>query len=86
MKTTISLSDLEFDLNEKAARRHNLKRSNFYAEAARHYRTYLDTVPEQGTELSAETRRINEVLKEVGQPDTSWVRTNANAVFETVEW
>jgi parvulin-like peptidyl-prolyl isomerase len=96
MKTAISIPDQEFALNDDAAKRHTMNRSQFYAEAARRYRHYLESSLSSASDISAKTRSINEVIARVG-PSPADVDANADAinnaidntaaaVFEAVEW
>ena len=84
VKTAISITDQEFALNEEAAARYAMNRSEFYTAAGRHYRRHLEASSE------AKTEAINEAVTRVGQPlgqaNHKHIDNTAEAVFETVEW
>jgi len=81
VKTAISITDQEFALNEEAAKRHAMNRSEFYTAAGRHYRQHLET------SSAAKTEAINEAVKRVGQPaNQDYIAGATEAVFEAVEW
>ncbi|MBX3182952.1 MAG: ribbon-helix-helix protein, CopG family [Polyangiaceae bacterium] len=79
MKTAISLPDALFRQAEHLAKRLNKNRSELYQEAIAQYVARYDE--------DEVTRRINEVLAEVGQPDTtSFVRVSSRQVLANTEW
>ena len=84
MKTAISIEDKEFALNEDAAKRHAMNRSQFYTAAGRHYRQWLEA------DSQAKTTAINQALEHAGQPSVAqieeFIDASAQTVFEAVEW
>jgi len=79
MKTAISLSDETFARAERAAKRHGMNRSQFYAAAADRYAAEL--------EADDVTDAINDVVDAVRGDDSSTAAVAAGrGTLESDEW
>ena len=80
LKVSITTPARERSLNDEAARRHQMNRSEFYTNAAALYRQHLDRADELAV------AEIDALLDRFGQPDADVIRTHANRVLVEVEW
>ena len=80
IKVAISTPETEREINDIVARRHNMNRSEFYTRAAANYRDYLSNA----AQIQADA--INEIIAQVGQPDSSDITANSDHILDQVEW